>query len=143
MLILWRIIPVVIGRQNQIRKKHVKKIMIVDDDPGIRDILKIIFERGGYEVCLEADGKFIFQKDYPLPDIFLLDRYLSGMDGVDICRYLKSQEYSKHVPVIIISASPDLAHTAVKAGADGFIEKPFDLKNLLQVIEKHVTVKDA
>lgn len=118
--------------------EQVKKIMIVDDDPGIRDILRIIFERGGYEVWLETDGKFIFSDLYPLPDIFLLDRYLSGMDGLEICRYLKSQDYSKHVPIIIISASPDLAQTALKAGADGFIEKPFDLKNLLRIIEQHV-----
>ncbi len=115
-----------------------KRIMIVDDDPGIRDILKIIFERAGYEVWLEFDGKFIFHERYPLPDVFLLDRYLSGMDGLDICRYLKSDNYSKQVPVIIISASPDLAQTALKAGADGFIEKPFDLKNLLRIVEKHV-----
>jgi DNA-binding response OmpR family regulator len=120
--------------------EQVKKIMIVDDDPGIRDILKIIFERNGYEVWLETDGKFIFTAYYPLPDVFLLDRYLSGMDGLDICRHLKSQEYSKHIPVIIISASPDLEHTAIKAGADGFIEKPFDLKSMLAVVEKHLTV---
>lgn len=112
--------------------------MIVDDDPGIRDILKIIFERAGYEVWLEINGKFIYNDNFPLPDIFLMDRYLSGMDGLDVCRHLKSQEYSKHVPVVIISASPDLAQVASQACADGFIEKPFDIKNLLSFVEKHI-----
>ena len=55
--------------------------MIVDDDPGIRDVLKIIFERAGYEVWVEVDGKFIENDYFPLPDIFLMDRFFSGMDG--------------------------------------------------------------
>ena len=117
-----------------------KKIIIIDDDEGIRDVLKIVFERAGYEVLLNGDGKFIFNDHYPLPDVFLLDRYLSGMDGLEICRYLKKNNYSKHVPVIMISASPDLEEMALKACADDFVEKPFNVKHLLNIVEKHVAV---
>lgn len=111
--------------------------MIVEDDQGVRDILKIIFERAGYEVWVDVDGKFIYKESFPLPDIFLMDRYLSGMDGLEICRQLKNQDHTKNVPVVMISASPDLAQKAIKAGADDFVEKPFDVKSLLGVIEKH------
>ena len=117
-----------------------KGILIIDDDPGIQDVLKIIFERAGYTVFLEANADVILQDDYPLPDIFLLDRYLSGRDGLDICRHLKANTYSSHIPVIMISATPDMAPLAAATGANDFIEKPFNIADLMKIIEKHSTV---
>ena len=117
-----------------------KRILIIDDDQGIQDILKIIFERAGYEVDIQPDGEYVLNNSYCRPDIFLLDRYLSGMDGLDVCRHLKKSHYSAHIPVIMISATPDLASFAIEAGADDFIEKPFNIKDLLKIIEKHTGV---
>jgi len=113
-----------------------KKILIIDDDPGIQDILKIIFERAGYGVSIEDRVQRILNNDYNVPDIFLLDRFLSGMDGLDICRHLKNSDYSSKVPVIMVSASPDIARLAMAAGADGFVEKPFNMKEMIGVIEQ-------
>jgi len=118
------------------------KIFIVDDDPGIRDILKIIFERAGYDVTAEANVDRILQDDYTLPDIFLLDRFLSGVDGLEICRYLKSNLYSMNVPVLMVSASPDIGVMSISAGADGFIEKPFNMKELLSKVEAIINAKN-
>ncbi len=112
-----------------------RQILIIDDDPGIQDILKIIFERAGYGVSIQDKVQLILNNEYQIPDIFLLDRYLSGMDGLDICRHLKSSDYSKNIPVIMVSASPDIARLAIDAGADGFVEKPFNMKDMINTIE--------
>ena len=117
-----------------------KRILIIDDDPGIQDVLKIIFERAGYTVFIEANADVILHDDYPLPDVFLLDRYLSGIDGLDICRHLKASPYSSHIPVIMISATPDMAPLAAAAGANDFIEKPFNISDLIKIIEKHSVI---
>jgi CheY-like chemotaxis protein len=57
------------------------------------------------------------------------------MDGLDICRFLKNQEETKDIPVIMISASPNIFELAKNAGADGVIEKPFPIKELRNMIE--------
>ena len=69
----------------------------------------------------------------------MIDKLLSGYDGLDICRYLKSNPLTSHIPVIMVSASPDIGVAAIKAGADDFVEKPFDLKYLLKVIERNIS----
>jgi len=116
-----------------------KKILIVDDDSGIRDIFKIIFERAGYDVDLKEDAADLLKNNFFVPDLFLIDKLLSGVDGLDICRYLKAHHKTAHIPVVMVSASPDIATQSLKAGADDFIEKPFDLNYLLQVVERNIT----
>ena len=113
------------------------KIFIADDDPGIRDIFQIILAKAGYDIEVIDDANEIFKNNFRIPDIFLIDRLLSGVDGLDICRYLKSNEQTSHIPVVMVSASPDIGVLAVKAGADDFIEKPFNIKDLIKIIEKH------
>ena len=117
-----------------------KKILIADDDPGIRDIFKMIFEKAGYSVDMKDNGRDLLEDNYERPDIFLIDKQLSGVDGLNICRHLKSRKSTKNIPVIMISASPDLGPMAQKAGADDYIEKPFDLKCLLALVDKHVSL---
>ena len=99
-----------------------KKILVADDDPGLRDIFKIIFEKAGYDVQLLEDASQLFKKNFRLPDIFLIDKLLSGIDGVDVCCFLKNDPLTEHIPVVMVSASPDIAAVAVKAGADDFVE---------------------
>jgi DNA-binding response OmpR family regulator len=116
------------------------KIVIADDDPGIRDILKIILERAGYEVELKADGQDIFRNNFSVPDVFLIDKLLSGTNGLDVCRHLKKQRKTRNIPVIMISASPDIGLLSLQAGADGYIEKPFEMSHLLKVIEQNIVI---
>jgi DNA-binding response OmpR family regulator len=68
----------------------------------------------------------------------LLDRQLSGQDGLKVCRFLKSQSQTKDIPVIIVSATPGIGKLAQEAGADDFIEKPFQMKELLNVVAKWI-----
>lgn len=115
-----------------------KRILIADDDPGIRDIFNIILAKAGYDIEIKDDANEIFKNKFSIPDLFLIDRLLSGVDGLDVCRYLKSNEQTSNIPVVMVSASPDIGVLAAKAGADDFIEKPFELSYLLKVIEQNI-----
>lgn len=115
-----------------------KKILITDDDEGVRDIFKLIFERAGYDVAVQGNAFPILENKYTRPDLFLLDRQLSGQDGLNVCRFLKSDDHTKSIPVIIVSATPGIRRMAKDAGADDFIEKPFQVKDLLKVVEKWI-----
>ena len=113
-----------------------KKIVVVEDDESIRDILKIMLERVGYEVINFQDGTKLMNGKTEKADLYLIDRQLSGVDGLDLCKHLKSQALTAEVPVIIFSATPGLENLAKNAGAVAFIEKPFSKKHLLHTIEK-------
>lgn len=115
------------------------RIFVTDDDEGVQDIIKIIFEKAGFIVTIFPDGETLLNNLRNPPDIFLLDKHLSGMDGLDICRFLKSNPATENIPVIMISATPGIRQAVKEAGADDFIEKPFKIKDLFSTVEKHLT----
>jgi CheY-like chemotaxis protein len=110
-----------------------KKVMIIEDDPAILDVLGIIFNRAGYAVTTHANGDFILRGDFEIPNLFIIDKQLSGVDGLDICKHLKSWPPTSHLPIIILSATPHLQVLIKQAGANVFIEKPFSNNDLLQI----------
>jgi DNA-binding response OmpR family regulator len=113
-----------------------KKIMIADDDPGIVDAVGMLLEFEGYHVSATVDGATVLDMQEELPDLLLLDIWMSGEDGRDICRQLKATHSTKNIPIIMISASRDIAGSAMQAGADDFLAKPFEMDVLLSKIEK-------
>jgi len=115
-----------------------KKIMIADDDPGIVDAMEMLLEFEGYEVTSTVDGTTVLDMKDELPDLLLLDIWMSGEDGRDICRKLKQDELTKDIPVIMISASRDIRDSAMMAGADDFLSKPFDMNELLKKVAHFV-----
>jgi len=116
-------------------EKH-KKIMIADDDPGIVDAVEMLLEFEGYQVTSTVDGSTVLDMKDELPDLLLLDIWMSGEDGRDICKKLKHTDATKNIPVIMISASRDIKESALESGADDFLAKPFEMNELLEKIEK-------
>lgn len=114
-----------------------KKVLIVDDDPSIRDIFSIIFKKAGYAIQLIGNGEEQLKNKFELPHIFLIDKQLSGTNGLDICRHLKNSPKTKDIPVIMISASPDINILSKVAGADDYIEKPFEINHLLKLVTQY------
>jgi len=112
-----------------------KKIMIADDDPGIVDAVEMLLEFEGYQVSSTVDGATVLDMKDELPDLLLLDIWMSGEDGRDICRKLKHTDATKNIPVIMISASRDIKESAMASGADDFLAKPFEMNELLKKIE--------
>ena len=81
--------------------------MIADDNPGIIDAISIMLEFEGYEVTTTLQGETLLQMDKDLPDLLLLDIWMSGIDGRDICKHLKQKESTRLLPIVLISASKD------------------------------------
>ena len=118
------------------------KICIIEDDEGIQDVIKIILRRAGYEADIFSDGKAIMENHYLLPDLFLIDKQLPGTDGLTICRHLKDDRNTKDIPIIMMSAYPNVREFSVVAGADDFIEKPFKIETLLGIIRKYLSIRE-
>lgn len=115
--------------------------MIADDDPGILDAVQLMLEFAGYEVSTTFNGATLLDMKDNFPDLILLDIWMSGTDGRDVCKALKSQELTKELPIIMISASTDLEKSAKEAGADDFLEKPFDMDELFSKIDFHLNAQ--
>lgn len=113
-----------------------KRVLIADDDEGIRDVLTMILERAGYEVELWPNGSFIHEQSERYPDIYLIDRQMPDSDGLDVCRQLKLNETTRSIPVIMISATPNIKQLSVEAGANASIDKPFEIAHLLEKIDE-------
>jgi len=112
-----------------------KRILIADDDPGIVDAVEMILDFHGYDVSFTYNGTDVLAIKENYPDLFLLDIWMSGCDGRDICRALKANEDTRHIPVLMISASKDIQQSALQSGANDFLAKPFDMQELLVKIE--------
>ena len=117
---------------------NIKKVMIADDDPGIVDSLSMMLEFEGYEVSSTLNGASLLEMDSNLPDLLLLDIWMSGVDGRDICKKLKQQPHTSRLPILMISASKDIQRSAIDAGADDFLAKPFEMDELLQKIQQNI-----
>ena len=115
-----------------------KKILVADDNPAILDALKIMLEGEGYEVETTVDGATVQDMKEPLPDLLLLDIWMSGIDGRDVCKLLKGATATKHIPIIMISATKDIQQIAKDSGADDCISKPFQMEHLLAIVAKYV-----
>ena len=116
------------------KKKHPFRILVVEDDPDILNTLNIILGSVGFDVDVMLSGKTIMSNQFVSPDLFIIDKRLPDVDGLDILRFLKSKASYKRIPVIVISASPKQEQNAYDAGATRFIEKPFVVQELLQAV---------
>ena len=114
------------------------RILIADDDESIRDIFRLIFSELDFALELISSGEDLLKNRFIVPDIFLIDKQLSGVNGLDVCRFLKEQSNTRHIPVIMISALPDIGTLSKEAGADGYIEKPFEITFLMEVINRYI-----
>lgn len=116
--------------------QRAKRIMIADDDPGIVDSMSLMIEFMGFDVITTSDGASLLDPGLELPDLLLLDIWMSGVDGRNICRQLKRDERTRQLPVIMISASKDIEQSALESGADDFLAKPFEMDDLSVKINK-------
>ncbi|MCO5934262.1 response regulator [Mucilaginibacter sp. RB4R14] len=115
-----------------------RRILAVDDDQDILEVLKFILEDSGYKVDTLSDGhKLLDTIQEKHPDLILLDIMLGNMDGRELCKLVKQQTKTKRIPVIMISASHDVDATLNQEdGPNDFVAKPFDINVLLNSIKK-------
>ena len=118
------------------------KILVVDDDIDILSVMEILLSMKGFDVEVTSKGENTIPKIESFkPDLILLDVLISGYDGRTICKQLKSNKSTSHIPVIMFSAHPGAAATIAEYGADDFIAKPFDVNNLMQKVNEQLNVQ--
>ena len=117
------------------------KILLAEDDPDILFTVQMILQNAGYHVAATPLGRYVLDGDYQYPDLFILDKRMPDIDGLDVCRELRERTECKTIPIIIISASPKFGPQALMAGANDFLEKPFQMKNLLEMVAKYIHTK--
>ena len=115
-----------------------RRILAVDDDNDILEVLQFILEDSGYEVETLSDGHFLMDKIKDSnPDLILLDIMLGNMDGRELCKIVKKEISTNKIPIILISASHNISKSMNQEGApNDFIAKPFDINILLNSIKR-------
>src|SRR6185503_20536516 len=102
-----------------------KKIILVEDDTGILDAVTLAFSSPQCRVVVYQDANKLLKGVFEVPELFIIDKQLPGVDGLDLCKQLRKNDRTCHIPIIVISASPHIQKLVVKAGANEFVEKPF------------------
>ena len=111
-----------------------KKIFIADDDTDILTIIGLMLKVHGYDVISTTNANHIFDQKENLPDLILLDIWMSGIDGRVICKKLKENVLFKNIPVVFISANTGITEITAECKAQGFISKPFEMEHLVSKI---------
>ncbi len=115
------------------------RVLIVDDEPALREALRAGLELAGYEVHEAADGAEGLAKATPLrPDMIVLDVRMPGLDGYGVCRRLKANPATQRIPVIFLTGADDAGlHRRVReAGGTACLPKPFRLPELTALTKK-------
>ena len=114
------------------------KILVVDDDPDLTNLVKSILEAENYMVFAAESGEEALGEVLKLrPDLIILDIILPGMDGYDTCKILKTDEHTSLIPVIILTIKCGVKDriAGLNIGADDYITKPFDPDELTARVE--------
>ena len=119
-----------------------KRILLVDDDPDTLEAVRVFLEMKGYEVLTSARAEDAVNHvvDFT-PNLIMLDVYLKGSNGVELCNRLKSSSLTRHIPIIMFSAESNDYLILRKCAADDFLSKPFEQEILLAKIEQLTSAK--
>lgn len=116
-----------------------RSILLVDDEPQTRDLLRLMLKRDGYEVFEAEDGYEALEKVKTLvPDLVVLDVMMPDIDGITVCREIRKDEKLADIPVVMLSARTHLeaVEKGIIAGATRYLTKPIGRKELLQHIRE-------
>jgi DNA-binding response OmpR family regulator len=111
-----------------------QRIVVVEDEEDIRELIEYHLTREGYKVTAVADGeRGLATINREVPDLVLLDLMLPGIDGLEICREIRSGEKTKHIPVLMVTAKTEEADVVLGLGlgADDYVQKPFRPRELV------------
>lgn len=113
--------------------------MVVDDDPDIRTLIQLWLEDSGYRVVDAADGpEALAQVKSVRPHLIILDMMMPAMDGAQVARSLRSDPQTRTIPIIVVSADPRARDQLRAVPVEARLPKPFDLGDLLCVVQNHV-----
>jgi len=118
-------------------------VLVVDDDPAIRELMAFVLQDAGYEVRTASDGSAALRETtVSRIDLILLDMRMPGMDGWQFTRQYRRQG-SKHAPIIAVTAAENAASRAAEIGAEGYLAKPFGLDELSLMVHRYLRRPDG
>ena len=124
-------------KTNNLNNCMIKRIHVLEDDEDIRYIIEFLLKDEGYELQLSSTFDELKSKlKDSVPDLFILDVMLPDGDGAEICSDLKGDLFTKHIPIIVMSANDQNKQKSIDAGADAYISKPFDIDYIISRIDK-------
>jgi len=110
------------------------RILVVDDEPDLVELVRHHLQREHYEVIVAADGETaLFEARRRVPDLVILDLMLPGIDGLEVCRRLRSDARLAHIPIVMLTAKGEESDVVIGLvqGADDYVRKPFSVKELV------------
>jgi two-component system, chemotaxis family, chemotaxis protein CheY len=117
-----------------------RTVLVVDDDPGILDVLEQALDAEGYRVVMASNGREALRRVFERrPDLMLVDLMMPVMDGWTFVRECRSIDHVANTPVIILSAARNVEQAAHDLGVQAVVSKPFDLDTLLSLVASHTT----
>ncbi len=115
------------------------KILVIDDDKDILEVVKTILGNEGHDVETISEWPEVYGKiKLYKPDLVILDIFISGSDGRVICKELKKSKTTINIPVILFSASNRLESYTKDSNAQGFLKKPFQVNDLLEIVRENL-----
>lgn len=116
-----------------------KRVLIVDDNNDILWVVETILKRYGFDVMTTLRGEEVLANTKKFsPQLILLDVFLSGIDGIEVCNTLKSTPETKDIPIIMFSAHTNFSDIKKFCKADDFVAKPFDTNELVKKINHQI-----
>jgi len=123
-----------------------RRVLVVDDELYIRNILDFALNSEGFEVITASDGEEALKKAVDtLPDLIVLDVMMPKLDGFEVCRAIKGKEETKHIPVILLTARDKEADRARgdEVHCDAYLTKPFSPNKLTQMVHQFLNSNSA
>jgi two-component system alkaline phosphatase synthesis response regulator PhoP len=122
------------------------KILVVDDEKNILELVRFNLEREGYQVLTSLDGTGALElARSEIPDLILLDVMLPEMDGLEVCRELHRNPVTRHIPIVMLSAKADESDRVMglEVGADDYVTKPFSPRELVARVKARLRRSSA
>jgi CheY-like chemotaxis protein len=114
-----------------------KTVLVVEDDADLRELMVLLLEGAGYRVMTARDGQVALERvDERMPSVILLDMKMPGMNGWQFAEIFRAR-YGHAAPLIVVTAAEDARRTAEEVGADDHLGKPFELDDVLSLVERY------
>src|SRR4051812_26484594 len=114
---------------------RIKKVLIIEDDAGIQELISYLLEAEGFQVETAVHNLTTDYTSFQV-DVILLDEWVNKKEGHMLCKEIKQVHEIQHIPIIIMSTATDIAEIAKNCSADGFISKPFDIEELTKEVKR-------
>ncbi len=115
-----------------------KRILIIDDDEGIKDALKSILEMDGFSVETDSNAENLLQKNQQPPELIILDYFLGGVNGQTVAQKIRGNIATQNIPIIMFSADPNNRKKINHELINDFLDKPFEMDDLIRTVRKYL-----